>query len=176
MGDATPILDANGVADAVDRLAADVLQQVDADQPLNVVGIRTRGETLAARLREKLAGQIDVRPGVLDITLYRDDLQEIGPAAVVRTTQLPTEITGVTMLLVDDVIYTGRSIKAALNVVADHGRPSRILLAVLADRGGRELPIQPDFVALPQANVPEGGRLNVRLTEDDGRDAVEVSR
>ncbi len=114
-----------------------------------------------------------MRGGSLDITLYRDDLGEIGPAAVVKATDMPADVTGVPMLLVDDVIYTGRSVRAALEVVNDFGRPAHIRLAVLVDRGRRELPIQPDFCAM---TVDAGkGRVNVRLLEVDGRDAVEVT-
>ena len=166
--------DAADVADAVERLAADVLGGHDANRPLNVIGIVTRGETLAGRLREKLmTAGVDVRGGSIDVTLYRDDLSEIGPAAVVRATDMPGEVTGVEMVLVDDVIHTGRSVRAALSVVADYGRPARVRLAVLVDRrGGRELPIQPDAAGL--VLEPGERRVNVRLVEVDGRDAVEV--
>jgi pyrimidine operon attenuation protein/uracil phosphoribosyltransferase len=148
------------------------LEQASRAGPLNVVGIVTRGETLAARLRPMLSDAgFDVRPGSIDITLYRDDLSEIGPRAVVRATDMPREIDGVPMVLVDDVLHTGRSVRAALEVINDFGRPEVIKLAVLIDRGGRELPIQPDLVG---ETVDAPGRVNVRLQEIDGRDAVEV--
>ena len=161
------------VAQALDALAEAVIAAHPRDAPLNVVGILTRGETLAARMRSKLKEKgLDVRRGVIDITLYRDDLSEIGPAPVVRPSDLPPEIDAVPMLLVDDVIYTGRSVRAALNVIADFGRPRYVRLAVLVDRGGRQVPVQPDHLA--RRIDLHTGRVNVRLTENDGRDAVEV--
>ena len=167
------IMDARAVAAALDALARQITAAHPPGLPLNVVGLLTRGETLAARLRDALAAAgLDVRRGVIDVTLYRDDLSEIGPAPVVRPSDLPPEVDGLPMLLVDDVIYTGRSVRAALNVIADYGRPRHVRLAVLVDRGGRQLPIQPDFVA--RTIDPHGGRVNVRTAADDGRDAVEV--
>ncbi len=162
------------IAAGVEALAKRIAALVPTGSPLNVIGIVTRGETLAARLRPMLrqAG-LDVRGGSLDVTLYRDDLQEIGPAAVVRATDMPDAVTGVPLVLVDDVIYTGRSVRAALEVINDFGRPAFIRLAVLVDRGGRELPIQPDLAAFELD--PGGGRVNVRLREVDGHDAVEVA-
>ena len=170
---ANALLDETAVAERVEALAAAVMKAHESGRPLNVIGIVTRGETLAGRLREKLsAAGIDVRGGSIDITLYRDDLGEIGPAAVVKATDMPAEVTGVPMLLVDDVIYTGRSVRAALEVINDFGRPAYVRLAALVDRGGRELPIQPDFVG---ETLDAGDkRVNVRLREIDGRDAVEV--
>ena len=169
----TALLDAAAVARGVEALASAIASAHDRSRPLNVVGIVTRGETLAARLRERLSADgIDVRGGSLDITLYRDDLGEIGPAAIVKATDMPAEVTGVPLVLVDDVIYTGRSVRAALEVINDFGRPAFVKLAVLIDRGGRELPIQPDFVA---ETIETDGRVNVRLREVDGRDAVEVA-
>lgn len=168
-----PSRDADAVQRAVSELASQLVVALDRDRPVNVVGIVTRGETLATRLRQTLAAAgFDVRSGSVDITLYRDDLSEIGPAAVVRATDMPAEVTGVPMVLVDDVLFTGRSVRAALEVINDFGRPAFVKLAVLVDRGGRELPIQPDFAA-ERLDVGTG-RVNVRLTEIDGRDAVEV--
>lgn len=159
---------------AIEQIARQVLRDHPAGRPLNVVGIRTRGETLAARLHKRIGdGGVEVRPGTIDITLYRDDLSEIGPRPLVRPTELHLEVDGVPMLLVDDVLFTGRSVRAALEVIADYGRPAYIKLAVLIDRGGREVPIQPDYTG-QQVEVPPGGRINVRFSEDDGRDAVEI--
>ena len=159
---------------AVDDLAEAIARAHPAGKPLNVIGILTRGETLAARLRDHLRRRgIDVRRGVLDVTLYRDDLSEIGPRPLVRPTDLHLDVDGVPMLLVDDVIHTGRSIRAALEAIIDFGRPAYVRLAVLVDRGGREVPIQPDFVG-HRMDVPPGTRVNVRLKENDGRDGVEV--
>jgi pyrimidine operon attenuation protein/uracil phosphoribosyltransferase len=162
----------------VGQLADRVAAAFPPDEPLNIVGIRTRGEVLAVRLTELLAarGFQRIGRGVLDITLYRDDLSEIGPRPLVRPTQLAVDIDGVPLLLVDDVLFTGRSIRAAMDALSDFGRPSAIRLAVLVDRGGRELPVQPDFAALKLADVPRDHRVNVRFRETDGADEIVVER
>ncbi|GAG42860.1 unnamed protein product, partial [marine sediment metagenome] len=141
---------------------------------LAVIGIRNRGEVLAARLVDELhklgAGDIDV--GSLDITLYRDDLADLGPQAVVRKTEINFDINGQYIILVDDVLHTGRSVRASLDALIDLGRPKAIRLAVLVDRPGRELPIQADFVGV---SVPkEDTTVTVQLTESDGIDEVRV--
>ncbi len=143
---------------------------------LNVVGIRTRGEVLAERLAKALSarGFGRIGRGVLDITLYRDDLSEVGPRPLVRPTRIDIPLDGVPLVLVDDVLFTGRSVRAALDQLADYGRPSAVRLAVLVDRGGRELPIQGDFVALKLEGVPRTHRVKVRLAETDGRDEIVV--
>ncbi len=164
------------------RLIADFAGRIASafpkDRPLNVVGIRTRGEVLAARLTELLAGHDfqQIGRGVLDITLYRDDLSEIGPRTVVRPTQMAIGMDRVPLLLVDDVLFTGRSVRAALGALNDFGRPSAIRLAVLVDRGGRELPIQPDFVAVQLGSIAPDHRVNVRFKETDGIDEIVVER
>jgi len=112
-----------------------------------------------------------VPSGSLDITLYRDDLQTVGPRPVVGPTDLRDDINDKRVVIVDDVLYTGRTIRAALDELADFGRPARIALAVLIDRGGRELPIQPDVVG-KKVEVPKGQRIDVLVEELDGRDAV----
>src|SRR5215475_8618296 len=126
----------------IDSLAARIASSFSSDQPLNIVGIRTRGEVLAQRLTGILQKQkfTQIGRGVLDITLYRDDLSEIGPRPLVRPTQIDIDIDARPLLLVDDVLFTGRSIRAALDALSDFGRPSMIRLAVMIDRGGRELP------------------------------------
>jgi pyrimidine operon attenuation protein/uracil phosphoribosyltransferase len=161
---------------AVDHLAAKIAAAFDPAKPLVIVGIRTRGHTLADWLSELLgrAGYAQIGRGVLDITLYRDDLSEIGPRPMVRPTHLSADINDKPLLLVDDVLFTGRSIRAALDALSDFGRPSAIRLAVLVDRGGRELPIQADFVGLTLADVPPDHRVNVRLKETDGKDEILV--
>jgi pyrimidine operon attenuation protein/uracil phosphoribosyltransferase len=158
------------------HLADDVSARFDASKPLNVVGIRTRGETLAERLAAMLRnrGFAQLGRGVLDITLYRDDLSEIGPRPLVRPTRITFDIDRVPLLLVDDVIFTGRSVRAGLDALSDFGRPSAIRLAVLVDRGGRELPIQPDIVALTQHDVPTDHVVKVRLRETDGVDEIVI--
>ena len=168
--------DERDVGRMVDALAAKVAASAPADQPLSVIGIRTRGEVLAERLTQRLSrqGYGQIGRGVLDITLYRDDLSEIGPRPMVRPTHIDIDINGKPLLLVDDVLFTGRSVRAALDALADFGRPSAIRLAVLVDRGGRELPIQPDFVALTLSDVARDYRVNVRLKEVDGVDEIVV--
>jgi pyrimidine operon attenuation protein/uracil phosphoribosyltransferase len=158
------------------HLADSVAAQFPSDRPLNVVGIRTRGETLAERLHAMLRqrGFAQIGRGVLDITLYRDDLSEIGPRPLVRPTKITFDIDRVPLLLVDDVIFTGRSARAALDALSDFGRPSAIRLAVLVDRGGRELPIQPDIVGLKEPEVPMDHVVKVRLTETDGVDEIVI--
>jgi pyrimidine operon attenuation protein/uracil phosphoribosyltransferase len=160
------------IASLVDRIAA----SFSGETPLNIVGIRTRGEILAERLAVALRshGFSQVGRGVLDITLYRDDLSEIGPKPIVRPTEMNISIDALPLLLVDDVLFTGRSIRAALNALSDFGRPSAVRLAVLVDRGGRELPIHADFVGLTRQDVPRDHRVNVRLSEIDGRDEILV--
>src|ERR1043165_5638781 len=151
----------------IEKLATKIAAAFPTDKPLSIVGIRTRGENLADRVTETLhkKGYSQIGRGVLDITLYRDDLSEIGPRPLVRPTQLAIQVDEVPLLLVDDVLFTGRSIRAALDALSDFGRPSAIRLAVLVDRGGRELPIQPDFVGLKLADVPKDHRVNVRFAE-----------
>ena len=160
----------------VDRWSARIASAFPPETPLSVIGIRTRGEVLAERLarllREK--GFARIGRGVLDITFYRDDLSHAGAKPLIRPTDINFDLNGKPALLVDDVIFTGRSIRAALDALTDFGRPSLIRLAVLADRGGREIPIQPDFVGLMLKEVPSDHRVNVRLTEVDGRDELVV--
>jgi len=160
----------------IDELLSRIAQSFSGDSPLNIIGIRTRGETLAQRVMLGLQsrGFSKIGRGVLDITLYRDDLSEIGPLPLVKPTRIDIPIDGIPLLLVDDVLFTGRSIRAALDALSDFGRPSAIRLAILIDRGGRELPIQADFVGLTLGNVARDHRVNVRLTENDGRDEITV--
>jgi pyrimidine operon attenuation protein/uracil phosphoribosyltransferase len=168
--------DAEDVKGIIQRLAGRIADAFSPGEPLNIAGIRTRGEVLAQRLTADLErrGFAAIGRGVLDITLYRDDLSEVGAKAVVRPTQLNFDIQARPLLLVDDVIFTGRSIRSALDALIDFGRPSAIRLVVLVDRGGRELPIQPDYVGLTLKEVPADHRVNVRLAEQDGRDEIVV--
>jgi len=168
------ILDANGVADKLAQLTDQIASSVPAGSRLAVVGIRSRGEVLGDRLIASLAdrGFSPIERGVLDITLYRDDLAEKGPGAVIRSTEIEFDVNGCYLVLVDDVLWTGRSVRAAMDALADLGRPRAIRLAVLVDRPGRELPIQADFVAI-RTDDPEG-HVNVMLVESDGQDRVEV--
>jgi len=140
-----------------------------------LVGIRRRGVPLARRLAD-LIKEIEgtrVPLGILDITLYRDDLQMVAVQPVVRTTEIPVDIDGKIVVLVDDVLYTGRTVRSALNALIDFGRPAAIQLAVLIDRGHRELPIRADYVG---KNVPTSKReiIAVCLTEEDGMEEVQI--
>lgn len=166
------LLDAEGIAKTLDRLTAEIRASLPDGIPIALIGIRSRGEVLAARLETGLRklGVQDLEIGALDITLYRDDLAELGPKALVRATEIDFGIDGRYVILVDDVLYTGRSVRSALDALVDLGRPKAIRLAVLVDRPGRELPIQADLVGIrvPLANVP----VTVHLTESDGVDEV----
>jgi pyrimidine operon attenuation protein/uracil phosphoribosyltransferase len=168
------ILSAEEIRRTITRLASQVVEKSRDLSQLVVLGIRTRGVPLAQLLAsqiEMLEG-ISVAVGAIDITFYRDDLDRIG----VRTpdkTDIPFDLTGKTVLLVDDVIYKGRTIRAALNAVNDYGRPAAIWLAVLVDRGHRELPIHPDFTG-KQLPTAKEEKIKVYLQDLDGRDAVEL--
>ncbi len=142
-----------------------------------LVGIQRRGDTLARRLRELLQEQYahEIPCGSLDITLYRDDFDSLAQQPVVGNTSLPFGVAGKTIYLVDDVLFTGRTIRAALDELSALGRPSRIILAVLIDRGGRELPIAADHVAA-SVSVEQGHEIQVFFEEDDGEDAVLLHR
>ncbi len=168
------LLDGAGIRAAMDRLARQIHAALPAHTPVGVIGIRRRGEVLAQRLFHELCreGVEDIEAGSLDITLYRDDLAELGPQAILRQTEIPFDINGRFIVLVDDVLYTGRSARSALDAIIDLGRPRAIRLAVLVDRPGRELPIQADFVGVKveEPDVP----VAVLLTESDGREEVRV--
>jgi pyrimidine operon attenuation protein/uracil phosphoribosyltransferase len=168
------VLDEAALDRALTRISHEILERNGGAQDLAFVGLRTRGVTLAQRLAAKLAA-IDgatVPVGTLDITLYRDDLDMRG-APVIRGTDIPFSIKNKTVVLVDDVLYTGRTIRAALDALIDLGRPLMIQLAILIDRGHRELPIRPDFVG---KNLPTSRResVAVRLREHDGEDRVVI--
>jgi pyrimidine operon attenuation protein/uracil phosphoribosyltransferase len=168
------LLDAAGVDEALSRLAAEILDRGKADD-LVLVGIRRRGVELA----ERLAGLVEERSGrriergSLDITLYRDDFAQIGSRPLIGTTEIPVDLTDRRVVIVDDVLYTGRTIRAALNEIADFGRPSRIELCVLIDRGGRELPIQADYVGLEHP-AAVGEEVEVRVPELDDESCARV--
>ncbi|HEU5195842.1 MAG TPA: bifunctional pyr operon transcriptional regulator/uracil phosphoribosyltransferase PyrR [Methylomirabilota bacterium] len=168
------VLDDAALDRALTRIAHEILERNGGAKDLAFVGLRTRGITLAQRLKDKIAAidgaQLPV--GTLDITLYRDDLDMRG-APVVRGTDIPFSIKGKTVVLVDDVLYTGRTIRAALDALIDLGRPGAIQLAILIDRGHRELPIRPDFIG---KNLPTSRResVAVRLKEHDGEDRVVI--
>ncbi|HOW69580.1 MAG TPA: bifunctional pyr operon transcriptional regulator/uracil phosphoribosyltransferase PyrR [Phycisphaerae bacterium] len=166
------LLTAEGVHELMEQLAQAVFESLPRQAPVGIIGIRRRGEVLAKRLAHKLAsrGAQGVAIGSLDITLYRDDLAELGPQAILRQTEIDFDIDGRYIVLVDDVLFTGRSVRAALDALIDLGRPKAIRLAVLVDRPGRELPIQADFVGL-KVKQP-GVSVTVLLTESDGVEEV----
>jgi pyrimidine operon attenuation protein/uracil phosphoribosyltransferase len=168
------VLDEAALDRALTRISHEILERNGGAKDLAFVGLRTRGVTLAQRLASKLAA-IDgttVPVGTLDITLYRDDLDMRG-APVIRGTDIPFSIKNKTVVLVDDVLYTGRTVRAALDALIDLGRPMMIQLAILIDRGHRELPIRPDFIG---KNLPTSKResVAVRLREHDGEDRVVI--
>jgi pyrimidine operon attenuation protein/uracil phosphoribosyltransferase len=170
------VLDARAMDRTLRRMADEIVELNNGTEDLIIVGIQRRGVQLAARLVSTINEResADVPNGALDITLYRDDLQTVGPRPVVGPTHLPWDLEGKNVVIVDDVLYTGRTIRAALDELADFGRPRRIALAVLIDRGGRELPIQPDVVG-KEIEVGNGQRVDVLVTDLDGRDAVVIS-
>ena len=169
------VLSGKEMEKAIIRIAHEILERNKGCQNLAIVGIRTRGAYLAQRLSEgiKQIAELEIPVGVLDITLYRDDLTAIAQQPVVHRTQLPFDITGKRIVLVDDVLYTGRTIRAALDELIDFGRPENIQLAILIDRGHRELPIRPDYVG---KNVPTSldEMVEVRLKEEDGKEEVVI--
>jgi pyrimidine operon attenuation protein/uracil phosphoribosyltransferase len=169
------LMTAEDMRRALVRIAHEIVEAHGGARDLVLIGMRTRGVPLARRLAtaiRDIEGE-DVPLGSLDISFYRDDLPTRGPSLQVSPSDIPTDITGKRVVLVDDVLYTGRSIRAALDAVTDFGRPQRIQLAVLVDRGHRELPIRPDYVG---KNIPtsRGEEIQVRLQETDGRDEVAI--
>ena len=167
------LLDAEAIRRALVRIAHEIIEHNKGTQQLALVGIRTRGAVLAKRLAEQIQA-IETQPvpvGALDITLYRDDLSRIGPNPVLHATDIEFDLNDRRLVLVDDVLFTGRTVRAALDALIDLGRPTSIQLAVLVDRGHRELPIRADYVG---KNVPTSlkERIEVRLSEMDGRDDV----
>lgn len=173
--DRTIILDARALSRALQRMAVEVLELAHGTDSLVLIGIQRRGVELAeriAKLIEKDEG-VEVPRGALDITLYRDDLETVGPKPMIGETRIPGDLSGRHVVIVDDVLYTGRTVRAALDELADFGRPQRISLCVLVDRGGRELPIQPDIVGT-RVKATNGERVDVLVEELDGRDEVDV--
>src|ERR671916_1222999 len=167
------VMDADRMSRALTRMAHEILERNRGLDEIALVGIRTRGVPIARRLARALReiNGDDIPTGALDITLYRDDLMRnpVGPQPVVRRTEIPFSIDARKILLVDDVLYTGRTIRAALDALIDFGRPRAIQLIVMVDRGHRELPIKPDYVG---KNVPTSLKetVTVRLAETDGAD------
>ena len=173
----TTLLDARAMSRALQRMAVEILELAQGTDDLVLIGIQRRGVELAeriAKLIEKEEG-VDVPRGALDITLYRDDLGTVGPNPVIGETRIPGDLTDKHAVIVDDVLYTGRTVRAALDELADFGRPKRISLAVLVDRGGRELPIQADIVGTA-VKTSADDRVEVQVEELDGRDQADIVR
>ena len=171
------IMDKNDVDRTLTRIAHEIWERNRGAENLAFIGIRRRGVTLAERLSRKLKEfeGAEIPVGALDINLYRDDLSEIASQPILKKTEIPFSIKDQKIILCDDVLYTGRTVRAALDALIDLGRPKAIRLAVLIDRGFRQLPIQPNYVG--KAVTAEKGELfEVFLEEDDGRDEVIITR
>lgn len=170
------VLDARALDRTLRRMADQIVELNAGTDALVLVGIQRRGVQLAERIVRIIAAQegVTIPCGALDITLYRDDLQTVGPRPVVGATHLPWTLDDQNVVIVDDVLYTGRTVRAALDELADFGRPARIALAVLIDRGGRELPIHADVVGR-KVDVASGQRVDVFIEELDGRDEVVIA-
>jgi len=176
MSQPTLLMDAPAIDRALTRMAHEIVERNADTAGLAILGVRTNGVPLAQRLA-KLIGGILHQPipiGEIDISMHRDDIALRG-ASQVGATQVAFDVTGKTIVLVDDVLFTGRSTRAALDEIADFGRPQRIQLAVLVDRGHRELPIRADFVGKNAPTAPQE-RVTVRLAEVDGQDEVVIER
>lgn len=171
------ILNEKSISLALTRIAHEIIERNKGTENIVIIGIRTRGAILADRLAEELAkiGKVSLPVGVIDITLYRDDVQDKLDQPVVQKSDLLFDIVDKVVILVDDVLYTGRTIRAALDEIIDFGRPRAIQLAVLIDRGHRELPIGPDFVGKLVPTSREE-RVEVHLSEQDGVDEVIIDR
>jgi pyrimidine operon attenuation protein/uracil phosphoribosyltransferase len=169
----TLLMDAQAIRRALTRIAHEIIEKNKGTKDIILVGIRTRGVPLAERLAVEIENIEGIKPpvGVLDITLYRDDLSTLSYQPIVRETQIPVEINDKKIILVDDVLYTGRTVRAALDAIIDIGRPTAVQLAVLVDRGHRELPIRADYVG---KNVPTSSKevVSVQLQAVDNAEKV----
>ena len=176
MSDSKVVLDGDDMRRTLVRIAHEIVERHDGPEMLAVVGIQRRGAVLARRLHAILTDllEADVPLGLLDISFYRDDLVRRADTPQVHATTIEFPIDGATVVIVDDVLYTGRTVRAAIEALFSYGRPARVQLAVLADRGHRELPIRPDYVG---KNLPtsRNERVNVRVSELDGIDEVAIS-
>lgn len=167
------IVDADGIRRALTRIAHEIIERNKGTEDLVLIGIRTRGVPLARRLaaRIKEIEGVELPVGVLDITLYRDDLSRVAQQPIVHRTEIPFDINGKKVILVDDVLYTGRTVRAAMDALIDLGRPQAIQLAIMVDRGHRELPIRADYVG---KNLPTSQKevVSVNLEETDEEDII----
>jgi len=167
------LVDAQGMKRSLTRLAHEIIENVGDMSQTRIIGIRDRGDRLAKRLAETIQNVegIEVPIGFLDITFYRDDFRTKLSQPSVMSTEIPFDIENMDIILIDDVLYTGRTIRAAMDAIMDYGRPASIRLAVLVDRGHRELPIRPDFVG---KNIPtaQDEQVRVKLKDTDGEDGI----
>jgi pyrimidine operon attenuation protein / uracil phosphoribosyltransferase len=171
------IMGAEDLRRALVRIAHEIVERNGGTDALVMVGVHTRGVPLARRLASLIGEHegVELPVGSLDITFYRDDLTKVAHAPIVKRTEAMPDVTDKTVVLVDDVLFTGRTVRAALDAITDHGRPTAVRLAVVVDRGHRELPIRPDHVG---KNLPTSldENVQVRLTETDGADEVLIAR
>ena len=177
MVDARTIMDKQDIQRTLTRIAHEIWERNRGADDLVFIGVRRRGVTIAQRLSAKLkeiAG-VEIPVGALDINLYRDDLSEIASQPILKKTEIPFSVRDKHIILCDDVLYSGRTVRAALDGIIDMGRPKAIRLAVLLDRGNRELPIQPNFVG-KNATISREELIEVALEEDDGIDHVLVTK
>jgi pyrimidine operon attenuation protein/uracil phosphoribosyltransferase len=170
------LLDKKAIERTINRITHEIIEKNEGCSALSLIGIRTRGIYLANRIQAKIKGieGVSLPVGVLDITMYRDDISKL-KSPVVQKTEIPFDINNMTIILVDDVMYTGRTTRAAIDALMDLGRPKKIQLAVLVDRGGRELPIHPDYAGF-HYSVDLKEEVLVRLNEIDGKNEVVVVR
>ncbi|ABS41796.1 bifunctional pyrimidine regulatory protein PyrR uracil phosphoribosyltransferase [Clostridium botulinum] len=169
------IMDEVKIKRSITRISHEIIEKNKGGQDVVLVGIKRRGVPIAKRIAENIKNfeDIDIPVGILDISLYRDDLSELSEDPIVKNNKLDVDIKGKKIILVDDVIYTGRTARAAIQAIFDNGRPGKIQLAVLVDRGHRDLPVRPDYVG---KNIPTSLSENilVELNEIDGNDSVKI--
>lgn len=170
------LLDEKAVERSINRITHEIIERNAGTKNLGLIGIRTRGVYLAKRIRDKVLGIESIRLplGILDITMYRDDISKL-KAPEIKKTDIPFDLNNATIILVDDVIYTGRTTRAAMDAIMDLGRPNKIQMAVLVDRGLRELPVRPDYIGIFHSIAAEESVL-VKLREIDGKDEVVLLR
>ncbi|MEO0293979.1 MAG: bifunctional pyr operon transcriptional regulator/uracil phosphoribosyltransferase PyrR [candidate division WOR-3 bacterium] len=169
------LMDKEEIKKTIERLSSEIIKDNPDINSLFIIGIRKRGDILAKRLAEVLKKKTnwEIEVGAIDITLYRDDLTKYGPKPIIGSTYFPSPIEGKEVLLVDDVIFTGRTIRSALDEIMDYGRPLRVKLAVMVDRPGRELPINPDYKGI-SIDLKEKEEVQVLLEEIDNEDVVKI--
>lgn len=169
------IMDSETIARAISRIAHEILERNKGAKELRIIGIRTRGIHIARRIADKIEELEGIRPpiGTLDITLYRDDFRRRSDMPKVQKTEIPFSVEDKNVILVDDVLYTGRTARAAIDAIMDYGRPASIQLVVLVDRGHRELPIQADYIGIKVMTM-RNENVDVHLRETDGVDEVVV--